>query len=548
MDDVAEVLVAARGAFDSRDWAAARDGFRSIEDEHNLSADDLQALGDSAWWLGSVDEALAAYEGAYRLYLHGEQPRQAAISALGLAVSMFLRGDVEIGSGWMNRAQRLLRDEPESAEHGYLLYIDIESALEESDLDGVIEIAQRIREMGRRYGDANLAGVGVLFEGRAHVRQGRMNEGMALLDEAMVAVLSDELSPEWAGNVYCHLMAAFHELADIRRARDWVEATARWLEGLPAAVLFTGICRIHRSQVLQITGAWEQAELEAVRVCQDLAEMHIAGAAEGHYQVGEIRRLRGDLVGAEQSYQRAHERGRDPQPGLALLRLAQRRAAAASVSIQAALVAEDKNPMARAPLLAAQVEIGLAVDSIEVARRACAELEETASAYASSGLETAALHARGAVELAEGLPEVALPILRNACRKWRELNADYNASKVCVLLARTYETLGDTDAGQRELDAAATVFDRLGAAVDAQTVMDLRGQEALPAGLTPREAEVLALVATGQSNREVTATLSISDRTVGRHLSNIFTKLGVSTRTEAAAFAFEKGLAAPTRE
>lgn len=173
MDDVAEVLVAARGAFDSRDWAAARDSFRSIEDEHNLSADDLQALGDSAWWLGSVDEALAAYEGAYRLYLHGEQPRQAAISALGLAVSMFLRGDVEIGSGWMNRAQRLLRDEPESAEHGYLLYIDIESALEESDLDGVIEIAQRIREMGRRYGDANLAGVGVLFEGRALVRQGR---------------------------------------------------------------------------------------------------------------------------------------------------------------------------------------------------------------------------------------------------------------------------------------------------------------------------------------------------------------------------------------
>ena len=295
-------------------------------------------------------------------------------------------------------------------------------------------------------------------------------------------------------------MAAFHELADVRRAAEWTEATGRWLAGLPAAVLFTGICRVHRSQVLQLKGAWAQAEREATLVCQDLAELHVAAVAEGHYQLGELRRLRGELAGAEDAYRQAHRLGRDPQPGLALLRLAQGRAATASASIRAALAAVSADRLARARLCAAQVEIALAAGEPEVAGRACEELQQTASTYGSSGLEAAALQARGAVLGAGGRPEAALPTLRAACRRWQELDAPYEAARVRLLLAAAYRALGDGDAAMRELDEAEAVFGRLGAGPDAaRAAAALHGRPALPAGLTGREAEVLALVAAGRT-------------------------------------------------
>ena len=546
MSNSTERLEAARSAYGRRDWANAREEFETARERTDLGADDLNALGDAQWWLGDVDAALTAYEGAYRLYLQGERPRQAATSAVGLAVSLFLRGDVELGSGWMNRAQRLLRDQPEGPEHGYLLYLDVEAALAGGELDVVLGKARAIRELGQRFGDVNLSASGILFEGRALVRRGEMTQGLALLDEAMVAVLSDDLTPEWAGNIYCHLMAAFHELADLRRAAEWVEATARWLTTLPGAVLFTGICRVHRSQVLQARGAWKQAEVEAVRVCEELATIHVAGAAEGHYQVGEIRRLRGDLTGAEESYQKAHERGRDPQPGLALLRLAEDRLDAASASIRSALIAQPGEPLARSRLLAAQVEIAGAAGASGEAEDACAELEEIAARFGTSGLQAAALHARGAVLLATRPSEEALPTLRRACGRWRELGAPYDAAKACLLLAQAYGALGDTDAAERELDAAAIEFDRLGATLDIAKVRALRGL-GLPDGLTARQVEVLALVAAGKSNRDIAAKLVISEKTVARHLENIFVKLGVSSRSAAAVYAVEHRLASGPR-
>ena len=542
MDDTTKFLRGAREALERHDWLAARDGFNAARQRAELCADDLNALGDAAWWVGDPGEALSAYEGAYRLFLQGEQPRQAAISAMGLAVSLFLKGDVELGSGWMNRAQRLLRDEPEGPEHGYVMYLDLESALGGGDFDVVIAKARNVREMGRRHGDANLSAMGILFEGRALVRLGQMNEGLALLDETMVAVLSDDLMPEWAGNIYCHLMAAFYELADIRRAGEWVNATARWLKTLPPAVLFTGICRIHRSQVLQTKGAWEQAEREALLVCAELNQLHVVGAAEGHYQIGEVRRLRGDLAGAEEAYQRAHERGRDPQPGLALLRLAEGRIEAASASIRTALAAQPDDPLARFRLRAAQVEIALAAGDGPGAERACEELEATASSYGTSGLRAVAVHARGALLLAGRSPEEALPTLRAACGRWRDLDAPYEAARVCLLLAEAYGALGDGDAAMRELEAAATVFERVGATLDLKRMADLRARPILPDGLTARQAEILALVAAGKSNRVIAEELVISQKTVARHLSNIFTKLGLPSRTAAAAYAFEHQL------
>lgn len=545
MTDPAEILESARDAHRRRDWSRARDLFSAASELGELSADDLSALGDAAWWLGRVDESVNANEAAYRRYLQGDQPRQAAMAAMGIAITLALRGDEAVGSGWMSRVRRLLRGVPENVEHGYLLYlIEVEGGLNGPHLDAVVTNSRRVQDIGRRFGDPNLVAAGTIGEGRALVRQGNVAQGMALLDEAMLSVLAEELVPDWAGNIYCHMMAACHELVDIRRAGDWMEATTRWLQTLPAAVLFSGVCRVHRSQVLQVRGSWAEAESEALRVCDELAGLHVAGAAEGHYQVAEMRRLRGDARRAEAAYRAAHGLGRDPQPGLALLRLAQGRLAAAAASTEAALASVGDDRLARFPLRAAQVEIALAGDDLAVAQRASDELTATAATYRSPGLEAAARHARGAVELAEGHAAEALPILRDACRRWQRLDAPYDAARARVLLARAYDLLGDADVAELEAAAARAVFERLGAAPDLGSLDRLRTPPGLPGGLTAREAEVLACVATGRTNREVAAELVLSEKTVARHLSNIFNKLGLSSRTEAAAYAFEHGLRA----
>jgi DNA-binding NarL/FixJ family response regulator len=547
MDELNDLVTTAREAYERRDWSGAREAFGAARELGELSATDLDSLGDAAWWLGRVDESLNAYEEAYRRYLHGDEPRQAATAAIGIAVNLYLRGEDVLGSGWMSRAQRLLDDQPESAEHGYALYLlEVEGALEGPDLDTVIAKARRVQDIGRRHSDPNLIAAGILGEGRALVKQGNVTGGMVLLDEAMTAVLSDGLTPEWTGNIYCHLVAACHELSDLRRAAEWTEALTRWCECHAPAVVFFGICRVHRAQVFQLQGAWSQAEAEASLVCQELNGIHVASVAEGHYAIGEIRRLRGDLSGSEQSYKQAHQLGRDPHPGLALLRLAQGRLDAAAASIRVALAA-TQDRLTRARLSAAQVEIALAAGDIPAARAASHELDEAASTFGSSGLQVMAQQARGAVLLAEGNAGDAVGALRAACQRWQELSAPYDAAKVRLLLAGAFDQLGDPDAVALELDAADAVFVRLGASLDAARVAGLRRRPAPPGGLTEREAEVLGLVASGRSNRQVAAALFISEKTVARHLSNIFAKLGVSSRTEAAAYAFEHGLAPPGR-
>jgi DNA-binding CsgD family transcriptional regulator len=367
---------------------------------------------------------------------------------------------------------------------------------------------------------------------------------MALLDEAMVLVLGGEVLPDWAGNVYCHLMSACHELADLRRARFWVEATARWLATLPAAVVFTGICRVHRSQVLQATGDWPGAEREAARVCAELIDIAGAAAAEGYYQLGELARLRGALSAAQQAYRRAHHLGRDPQPGLALLRAAQGRPDLGAASLQAALLVVTANPLARARLRVAQAEIALSVGDRTTAADAVEELERVAESHDSSGFTAAARHWRGALLLARGLPTEAVPCLHDACAVWRDLHAPYDCARARVVLADAYRQIGDEDGAELELSAAAEVFERLGAAPDVAAIALRRGTDLRPGGLTDRELEVLRLLAAGLSNRQISEQLVISGKTVARHLSNIFTKLEVGTRTAAAAWAHQHDVGA----
>jgi tetratricopeptide (TPR) repeat protein len=417
-----EALQRARDAFSRRDWLAARDAFVAAAAIDPLAADDVYLLGDAVWWLGEFSRAASLYEDAYALYVREDRPGSAALCALAIAGFAFMRGQPAYGSGWVARAARLLEELPPGAEHGYLLFTELSGTLSD-DLVKAARLARELQSTGRKFGDANLVGLGVLSEGLALVKQGSINDGLRLLDEAMLAAVSDELAPEWAGYIYCQLMAACHELGDLERAREWTRATERWCDGLQSAGPFLGVCRVHRAQIFQTQGAWQQAEIEAARACEQLAGFDTGNVGEGHYRIGELRRLRGDFAGAERSFREAHALGRDPQPGLALLRLAQGRVDEARTSIQTSLATGPSEMLHRAWLCVACVEVSLAAGATQAARTACDELRSAAAAFGSSVLRAAAEQAHGAVLLAEGDPRGALGSLRSACLSWQQLDA-----------------------------------------------------------------------------------------------------------------------------
>ena len=533
---MADHVQRAREAYHEGDWSRAVELFQAAGDRSELSAPDLNALGDAAWWLGRIEISNAAHIDAYRQQVDEGRHREAALSAIGVAVNLFLRGDDVLGAGWLARAERLLDGDRDCPEYGYLRYLtQVDGAFAGNpDLDGALAAAREVHDLGRRHGNPDLVVAGIMGEGRILIKQGRVSSGLPMLDEVLVLLLTESLSPEWAGDVYCNLMAAAHELIDIERAAAWTEATTRWLQTLDAAVLFTGDCRVHRAKVHTWRGMWDLAEQEAQLVCTELAEIQPSTAAEAHYQLGEIRRLRGDLTGAENAYDAARGLGGYTQPGLAMVHLARGQVGVAVASINAA-VASAPDPLTRARLRAAQVEIALAAGDTATADAASTDLTAIADTFGSAGLQAMAAQARGAVRLALGNPEQAVPSLQDALRRWRAVDARHESASVRLLLARAYEMLGDGDSAAREYAAANATLERLGAPA--------RGlPPTIPGGLTAREAEVLALVAAGKSNREVAAALVVSEKTIARHLANIFAKLGVSSRTAATAFAFEHGL------
>ncbi|MGY1809443.1 hypothetical protein ACI8AF_18915 [Blastococcus sp. SYSU D00669] len=467
MTDRAALLSVARSAHRERRWAEAHAAFTAAvaEDEESVGADDLAGLALAAWWLGRFDETVAVGAAAVRAFERAGRVRPAAMSALGVAATSFLRGDDAAGSQWRDRAARLLADEPECPEQGYVRHaLDVEAHLDGPDLRAVAAAARHVGELGRRHGDPDLVALGLLGEGRALVRRGDVRAGVALLEEAMAHVRAGDVSPEWTGYAYRHLMAASTELADPVRARVWVEAMRSWLETLPVAVYFTGVLRVYRAELLEVSGAWDESRREALRVCGELSGVAGPTAAEGHYRLAEVARLRGDLAAAEPAYGEAHARGRDPEPGLSLLRLAQERREEAAASIRAAVLGESANRLRRARLLTAQVEIALGAEDVVGAGDAVAELAGISETFTSPGFTAAARHWHGAVLLAEGHVREALPWLRAAMDEWRALDAPYHSARARWLLAQGYEALGDHDGAAHERGAADEVFARLGAA------------------------------------------------------------------------------------
>jgi DNA-binding NarL/FixJ family response regulator len=539
MDDLTAVLDTGRLAFAHGNWQAAHRDLSRARDLGALSTADLDLLSRVSWWVGRARDALELSEDVYNRFQQEGDLAGAATKALNLGLLWFIRGDLVIASGWVNRARRILVDLPEGIEHGYLRYLDAIVELDFYGLGPARETAVTLKEMGQRLRAPQLTSLGLVLSGLADAHTGNPAAGFAQLDEAMLPVLAGQMPAEWAGDVYCTVIHTCHNLGDLSRMRAWTAATEQWCEQFRGEVVYSGICRVHRLQLLCTQGDWSTAEAGIERSGAELTGLNNWVAGEAYYQLGEIRRLRGDTDGARAAFEQARDLGAETQPGAALLDLAGGRAREASAALRAALAGRDRLSSAR--LLGPAVEIALALGRTDEADRLCGELEAVAADFATEGFRTWAVHARAAVLVAEGRHEEALPVLRRAAAGYRELRARYETARIYELSALAHTGLGDEAAAESDLATAVTIYGELGAAPDVARL----DAGPLPGGLTAREAEVLRLIAAGASNRDAAAALFISAKTVDRHLANIFTKIDVSSRTAAAAWAHEHRLSRP---
>jgi ATP/maltotriose-dependent transcriptional regulator MalT len=536
------VLQEGRKAYARSAWAQAYESLAQADGLEPLAAEDLGLLATSAFMLGREDESMRILERACQRHSEANERRPAARCAFWIGIQLMLRGEMGPATGWLGRADRLLEGEGECVEQGYLLIPVAFQHDAEGDLAGASATAATAAEIGERFGDKDLFALAIHTQGEFLVNGGRVREGLGLLDEAMVAVTEGGLSPIVTGIVYCGVILACEQVFELRRAREWTAALTRWCEQQPDLLAFTGRCLVHRAQIMQLEGHWSEALVEASRADRRSEKaMNQAAAARACYLRGEVHRLRGEFAKAEEAYRKASRLGSEPQPGLALMRLAQGNRAAAAASIRR-VVGETTDRLRRAALLPAFAEIMLATGEPEEARSACRELEAICEECESEMLRAMLAATRGAVELAAGDPAAALVTLRTASKAWTELEAPYEAARARVLVGQACRALGDEEAFALEIDAARAVFEELGAAPDIAAVDSLTGAAADTYGLSARELEVLRLVAAGRSNREIASALVISEHTVARHVQNIFRKLGVPSRTAASAFAYEHHL------
>jgi len=549
-----------REAFGRQAWGEVYARLSDADAVAPLGADDLELLAIAAFLTGRDEPSVGAWARAHSERLRSRDVPRAVRCAFWMILELQARGELARAGGWLARAQRLLDEgRHDCPECGLLLVLVALGKLTGGDADAAHATFGRAAEIGDRFGDSELKVLGRLGRGQAEAMRGNAPVAMALFDEVMVAATVGEVSPIAVGIVYCAVIDACHAVFDLRRVREWTAALAHWCSSQPDLVPFRGQCLVQRAAILRLSGAWADALEEARRACGLLARPGAAPAApspgEGDlsahavpvgaalYQVGEIHRMRGELAEALDAYRLASRYGRSPEPGLALLRMAQGRVTDAEAAIRRVLD-ECHDRLTRADVLAACVDVMIAAGDRPTARAAADELQALAARIDAPFLRALSAQAGGRVLLAEGDPRAARAALRAAWMAWQELEAPYDAARVRVLMGLACRELDDEDAAELELDAAREVFQRLGAAPDVTRVDELlaRTAPAAAGGLTPREMQVIGLVAAGRTNRAIARELAISERTVDRHVSNILTKLGVPSRSAATAYAYEHGL------
>jgi DNA-binding CsgD family transcriptional regulator len=534
-----------RTPFESGSWQARFAHLSAKDREGALTVEELERLALSAYMLGRDDACAIAWMRAHREHLRQGEPRRAARCAFWQACGLLFRGELAPALGWIARGRRVLEAVPEEcAERGWLLLLTALPVMFAGDPESAYPDIVRAGELAGRFDDPDLITFARLGQGMALIMRERVAEGMPLLDEVMVAVMTGELSPILTGIAYCSTIDMCQEVFDLRRAREWTAALSRWCDAQPDLVPYRGNCLIHRCQIFQLQGRWPDALEAAQRACDLLSgptTWDTLGSA--HYQLAEIHRLRGAFAQAEDSYRNASRAGHDPEPGMSLLRLAQGRVDAASAGIRRVLD-EARDELGRSKVLPAYVEIMLATNDLAAGRQAADEIRRIAGDVDQPYLHALAAQAVGAVLLAEGDARAALAELRRAHAAWRELDVPYQMSRVRVLIGLACRELGDHGGSELELDAAAGLFETLGAIPDLERARRLMGARPTRAtgGLSAREREVLVLLASGRTNRAIAAELFLSEKTIARHVSNIFTKLDLASRAEATAYAYTHGL------
>jgi DNA-binding CsgD family transcriptional regulator/tetratricopeptide (TPR) repeat protein len=540
-----EEIARGRKAFAVHAWADAFVHLSAAAEDSQLEIDDLERQAAAAYLIGRADRSVELWAMAHHDCARRADVARAARCAFWLAFVLLNRGELARGGGWVDRTQRLLDEgEIDCVEHGYLQYCTALRLVFEGEIVAAQAGFSEAVDIGGRFKDPELTTLARIGEGRCLIFLGEIAKGVALLDEAMIAVGASEVSPVAAGDAYCTVIDGCHDLFDVRRAREWTTALDRWCEAQPQLVLYRGLCLMHRAEIMLLHGEWSDAmdELDGalVRLAEPVGSPELGTA---FYLRGELHRLRGEFEESAVAYREANELGREPQPGLALLRLAQGRVETAMAAIRRVLE-EAGDPTSRASVLGPYVEIALAAGDVQAGRAAAVELSAIAGDLESPLLQAVAEYATGTVLLAEKEPADALVLLRRAWRRWRELEAPYEAARARIPIALACRALGDEDGAEMELDAARSVFERLAAAPDVERVVELSqvGGPRVAGNLTAREVQVLSLIATGKTNRTIATELVISEKTVASHVSHIFTKLDLTSRAAATAYAYEHDL------
>ena len=539
----------ARNTDDTEAWASL---YRTLVErpQEDLGSSELEQLAVSSYLIGDDDRCEAAWEAAHRRHVDAGNRPDSARCSFWLAFCLMMRGQMAQAGGWLGRTEAVIGDDLECSARGYVLIPSLLNALESGDASAARELAISAAEIAAAFADADLGAFAGLGEGQALIALGESAAGTARFDEVMVAVSTGEVGPIASGVVYCAVILECMQIFDLRRAAEWTDVLYAWCEDQPELVPFRGQCLVHRSQLLQAAGDWSRAVSTVVVACRRLTDPPHPALGLALYQEAELHRLMGSFDEAAAAYAGASAAGQEPMPGLALLALARGDVEAAATGIRRALL-ETTRRIGRPPLLAAAAEIFRQANEVTAAQAAAGELVEISASTDSEVLRAMADHALGAVTLSEGDTSASLPRLRSARSAWTQLHMPYEAARTSVLLGLGCVALGDQTTAALDFENARIGFEALGARPDLERLRSLRAGAGLPAdalelnrmgGLSTRELEVLGHVASGQTNREIAAAMTISQHTVGRHLENIFSKLGVSGRAAATAYAYEHDL------